>query len=228
MSTLGRVVLGGCFLVAAALGPSPARAESAVQSNLDLMKTLSTRVVEELVSGFPSDAVPRELRLVPLGRDERYDFLGNVLAGSLTSMGYRAYASAASPADSAGSASLSGAAAGRAGLNIEYQLVDFTLRYPKVYRSFLIGGKNVKRSAGVRVLARLVDPADGLVVWTGEAAKSYDDHFSYGIIEDVEAGVYQFTKPPRDSRKWGKVVEPVVVSGIIVGLIYLFFSNQGD
>ena len=45
----------------------------------------------------------------------------------------------------------------------------------------------------------------------------------------VEAGLYSFTKPERETKKWGRIVEPVVVSGIIVGLIYLFFSNQsGD
>jgi len=79
-----------------------------------------------------------------------------------------------------------------------------------------------------RLLAKLVEPANGHVVWMAEASKSYDDQFSHDDIDEVEAGLYAFTKPPRESRNWGRIVEPVVVSGIIVGLIYLFFSNQGD
>lgn len=229
MSTLGRVILVCCLSGALMLARATARSEAPVRSNLDVMSGLAAEVTEELVSSFPSGSTPRELRLAPVARDERYDFIGNIFTKSLASMGYRAYAPvSANPTDTTKSISSSAAPSGLRGLNMEYQVIDFTLRYPEVYRSFLIGGKRVKRSADVRVLAKLVDPTDGLVVWMGEAERSYDDVFSYGAIHDVEAGVYQFTKPPRESRKWGRVIEPVVVSGIIVGLIYLFFSNQGD
>lgn len=225
MSTLGRVILASCTVFAAFLGASGAWSQTPVKTNLDVMTDLTTQVVDELVAGFPGGSTPREVRLAPAGRDERYDFIGSVLLRSLTAKGYRAFAAAPmSPADSTGAAPL----VGGAGLKLEYRVVDFTLRYPKIYRSHLIGGKKVKRSGGVRVLATLMDSADGLVVWTGEAGDAYDDVFPYGSLEQVETSVYQFAKPPRESRKWGRVVEPVVVSGIIVGLIYLFFSNQGD
>jgi hypothetical protein len=72
----------------------------------------------------------------------------------------------------------------------------------------------------------LVDPTDQSVVWIGEAERSHKDKFSYGDLEEIEAGSFMFTKPEQKSTSWGKVVEPVVVSGIIIGLIYLFFSNQ--
>ena len=32
--------------------------------------------------------------------------------------------------------------------------------------------------------------------------------------------------PVRDEVKWGRFIEPVIVTGIVVGLVYLFFSNQ--
>jgi hypothetical protein len=193
------------------------------------MADLVGRAVNQLISDFPEGKTPAALRMSPVGRDERYEFIGNILVKSLTSAGYRAYtALPLNPSDSTSAAPPAGVAAEREGLRLEYQVIDFTLRYPEIYRSYVIGGKKVKRSAGVRVQARLIDPADGLVVWTGEAADAYEDVFPYGAIDGVEAGLYQFTKPPRDSRKWGRIVEPVVVSGIIVGLIYLFFSNQGD
>ena len=84
----------------------------------------------------------------------------------------------------------------------------------------------MKRKADVGLHIKLVDPVDHSVIWLGDAAKDYEDQFSYGQIADVEAGTLAFTKPDKTSTKWGKIVEPVVVSGIIVGLIYLFFSNQ--
>jgi hypothetical protein len=229
MLTFGRVATVFCLLVPLTLSASSARADDPVKSNFEIMRTLVTEVSEELVSSFPSETPTRELLLTPVARDERYEFIANIMTKSLTTRGYRAYEPAPpNPADSTGSPAVPPAAMGESGLRLEFQVIDFSLRYPKIYRSFLIGGKKVKRSADVRVLVKLVDAADGLVVWMGESSRSYDDGFSYGAIEEVEAGLYQFTKPPRESRKWGRIIEPVVVSGIIVGLIYLFFSNQSD
>jgi hypothetical protein len=226
----GRVTVSFYLLVSFAFTAiASARADGPVATNFDLMRDMATKVSEELVSGFPSGTANSQLRLAPVGRDEQYEFVGNMLTKSLTAKGYRAYATpSVNPTDSTGSASALSARGGGSALRLEFQLIDFSLRYTKIYRSFLIGGKKVKRHADVRILAKLVDPADGLVVWLGEASRSYDDHFSYGNIDEIETGLYEFTKPPRESRHWGKIVEPVVVSGIIVGLIYLFFSNQGD
>jgi hypothetical protein len=191
------------------------------------LKALTTEVGKELISGFPADAAQHEIRLSPSGADERYGFIANVLTSVLTRNGYRAYLpTSATLGDSLGTGSNLSLKEGE--YRLEYQAIEFDLRYPKVYRSYLIGGKKVKRSAEVRLLVRLVDPTDGLVVWVGEASRDRDDQFSYGQLEEVEAGLYTFLKPPRSSRKWGKIVEPIAVSAIVVGLIYLFFTNQSD
>jgi hypothetical protein len=228
MSSVGRVMFLFCCIGGFVLIASTARTAT-VKTNLEVMREVTTEVLEELVSEFPGGDIARELRLAPMGHDERHDFIGDILAQTLTEKGYRAYLPMAwSPADTSQSSVSNESGRGWEGLKVEYKVIDFTLRYPTIYRAHLIGGKKVKRTADVNVSARLVDPADGLVVWTGEASKSYEDTFSYGEIEEAEAGSYEFTKPPRESRQWGKIIEPVVVSGIIVGLIYLFFSNQGD
>ncbi len=48
------------------------------------------------------------------------------------------------------------------------------------------------------------------------------------MLFQVENDLFTFTKPEKKATNWSKIVEPVVVSGIIVGLIYLFFSNQSS
>jgi hypothetical protein len=211
----------------------PARGADRVKSNFDVMDKLASEVCAELVSQIPADLPERDIRMAAFGSDGRYELIANAFARSLSGAGYRAYMPV--PAPRPDSSSASGAAAdtasateGGAGLRLEFEAIEFTLRYPEIYRSHLVGGKVVKRAAEVRVLAKLVEPRDGLVVWMSEAASSYADQFSYGELEEVEASLYDFTKPPRESKNWGKIVEPVVVTGIIVGLIYLFFSNQGD
>ena len=221
-----------CLLACFLTGPCSAKADDPVKTNFEVMRSLTAQVADELVSSLPPDSTIREVWLVPSSRDERYDFIGNLLMESLSAKGYRAHIpvppAPAGPPDSTGSPAASTVVAAPSGMRLEFEATDFTLRYAKISRSHVFGGKEVKRSAGLRVQAKLVNPRDGLVVWMGEASRSYDDRFPYGMIAEVEEGLYMFTKPPRQSRNWGKIVEPVVVTGIIVGLIYLFFSNQSD
>jgi hypothetical protein len=230
MLPLRRITLVLCLLVLSTAGISSlAGAAEPATTNFDVLKKMTTEISEELITGFPSDVAGRDLILAPAARDERYEFLTSVFTQELTARGYRAHDPVVkNPADTTNAGSSSLRPAGQSDLNIEFQITDFDLRYTKIYRKYLIGGKKVNRSADVRVTVRLVDPTDGYIVWVGEAFRSIDDSFSYGEIDEVEAGLYSFTKPERDSRKWGRVVEPVVVSGIIVGLIYLFFSNQSS
>jgi TolB-like protein len=228
MLTLGRFTLALCVAALPAFVAAIPAANAQVKSNLDVARTMTLEVSEELVSGFPDSIARRDVHIAPFGSDERYEFIATMLTEALTAKGYRAHLPVrAAPTDSAARAAAP-APSNQTGLRLDFTAIDFSLAYPKIYRSFLIGGRTVKRKADVRVFARLIDPADGLVIWTGEAARSYEDRFPHGELATVEAGLYQFTKPPRESRNWGRIVEPVVVGGIIVGLIYLFFSNQGD
>lgn len=219
-----------CLLVSLTVGTwGLARADEPTKTNFETIKTMTIEISDELIAGFPAEVAGRDIVLAPAARDERYELLTNVFTQSLTGKGFRAFEQVAkNPADTTGATTSAARAAGASDLNIEFEIIDFDLRYTKIYRSYLIGGKKVKRSADVRVNVRLVDPSDGLIVWVGEATRSIDDVFKYGDIDEVEAGLYSFTKPSRDTKKWGRIVEPVVVTGIIVGLIYLFFSNQTD
>lgn len=204
--------------MAAAAGP--VAADEPTVSNVDLMNKLTSESVDEILTRVPDNFHSRDVVLVPYALDERYEFIDNVFTRILTAKGFRVRAGVAGNAASK--------ARTDSGFVLEYQATDFNLAYPKIYRSYLIGGRRVQRSADVRLIAKVVDPADDSVVWMGEAGRSSRDQFSYGELPTVEAGVFAFTKPPRKTTNWGKIAEPVVVSGIIVGLIYLFFSNQTD
>jgi hypothetical protein len=113
-------------------------------------------------------------------------------------------------------------------LVLQFQNVVFEIAYPGMYRSHMIGGKKIKREAAVRVFASLSDRESGEVLWTGEAGRSENDEFDKGDVVAVETGTYSFLRPTLPSGGFGKYAEPVFVTGIVVGLIYLFFSNQSD
>jgi len=209
------------LVLLAALTAAPVLADDdPVVSNLELMTRLTSEAARELIASVPDNINMGNVILVSDGTGEEYAFVENVIAKVLTSDGHRVYEAGTRPATSPGDSLRDPT------LQFEYQAVNFDLIYTKIYRPFLIGGKKVKRSGDVRLLVKLIDPADRSVVWIGEATKSANDKFSYSRLAEVEASTYAFTKPEQTSSSWGKIVEPVVVSGIIIGLIYLFFSNQ--
>lgn len=213
-----RSILLSCLALACLAFAKPALAGDPAISNIDLMKKLTGDTVDEILAQVPRGFESHDVVLVPYAVDEQYEFIDNVFTRILTSRGFRVYDGAGAKANDKARAA--------GGFRLEYQAMDFNLAYPKIYRSYLIGGRRVKRTADVRLVARVVDPGDDSVVWVGEAGRSHKDQFSYGELPAVEAGVFAFTKPPRKTTNWAKIAEPVVVSGIIVGLIYLFFSNQ--
>jgi hypothetical protein len=190
--------------------------------NIGVMRQITADTMGELLGQMSPFIQGRPVYLAPYANDERYEFLNLEISKLLSANGYRAIANPTGMVDT------SGVSGEGTGLRLEYQALDFSIRYPKIYRSYLIGGKQVKRSARISLSMKLVDPYDQSVVWVGEAAQGYEDQFAHKHLPQVEAGLFEFTKPEQESRKWGKVVEPVVVSGIVVGLIYLFFSNQDN
>jgi len=208
--------------VAFVVGGIPsAHADEPARTNLEVMTDLSRATVGQLYAGFASKLAGRSVRLKPYATNEEYQFVTNVFTRVLAQQGVTVYppvaAGPGAAADSAG-----------AGWVLEYQVMSFTLSYPKIYRAHLIGGKRVKRRADVHILGTLSGGAGGAVAWVGDASQEASDQFSFDELGRVEEGTFQFTRPGVPSSGWGKYVEPVVVTGIIVGLVYLFFSNQSD
>jgi hypothetical protein len=207
----------------------PALGAEAVKSNLDVLTELAAGVANELIAGFQSSlGTQAGVRLIPRGEGETYEFLMNVFTAELTSRGIKTYSSAPKGAGNAKDLADEFEPATERTMELNIQALEFSLTYPKIFRSYLIGGRNVKRRAEITVFAELLDTADRSVAWVGEASKVHDDQFSYGDRAQVEESLFTFTKPEVKPASWGRIVEPVVVSGIIVGLVYLFFSNQSD
>jgi hypothetical protein len=211
-----------------------------VPSNLELLSQMTTAIAEELYGKFGAQTNARAVRLKPFGSGDEYVFVGNVFMDVLTRHQVKTIAAAqpgAAAVPALGSGPTTAAAADSAGVTsngpagdlvLTYQNVAFAVAYPDVYRSHLVGGKRVKRRADIRVHATLTDAASGEVLWVGEAARESADEFDFDDAARVEQGVYQFARPVLPGGGWGKYAEPVFVTGIIVGLIYLFFSNQSD
>jgi hypothetical protein len=193
-----------------------AHAGDPVPSNLDLMTELGARVIGDIVGQIESKVGKERLQVRPSGNSEEYQLIADIFTRLLEEKGVEAvHHTAQSSADTLQP------------FVLDYKVPIFRLTYPKVYRSYLIGGKKVKREANVRVSATLLSDT-GDVLWIGESSADNSDSFPHGDLGRVQEGSYTFVKPEEPSSGWGKIVEPVFVSAIIVGMIYLFFSNQSD
>lgn len=230
-------------------------ADTPPTSNIDLLAIMTHEIVEELYTKFGPELGGRGVTLRPFASGDDYTFVGNVFANVLTSRGVKTIvpppttralpagtnpntidpktgATIATPptatADSLAVAPGTPLVGAASDVVLTYQNVAFGVAYPDVYRSHLIGGKRVKRRADVRVHATATDGRTGEVLWVGEATRERNDEFDMDDAASVEQGVYPFARPVLPGGGWGRYAEPVFVTGIIVGLIYLFFSNQSD
>jgi hypothetical protein len=212
----GAALLLAVFVAALLISTaSQVRADEPPPTNLDLMTRLGSEVAEEIIGKIQGDVRGVRLQIVPNGNGEEYQLLEDIFAEMLEGKGIEAVQVRI------------GQAPGDSLFAFDYKVPVFRLSYPKVFRAHLIGGKKVKRDANLRVKAKLLS-GQGDVLWIGESSAEYSDQFSHGDLDRVQEGAYAFVKPEMPGSGWGNVVEPVFVSAIIVGMIYLFFSNQSD
>ncbi len=189
-----------------------------IPSNFDLVEKVSEQAAGQIVSYLADYDPGSAVRLVKSKGASEADFLlEKAFLEKLREQGYRVcIASSQTPcADSSA-------------LSISYQIVRLSIRYPKISRRFLIGSKKVSREARADVIAQLTDLSTGDLIWVREGNAQYEDVIPYSMLSVVEEKQYEFTRPPREEFKVSRIVEPVVVAGIVVGLVFLFFSNQNN
>ena len=107
-------------------------------------------------------------------------------------------------------------------VNVDEARVD----YPRLFRSGLFGGLHVERRAIASLSGELRRPGTRSVYWVGAADTSLADHVMRSEVALLEDANHPETKGTVPSQSWQKVIEPVLVVGLVVGLISLFYTNR--
>lgn len=107
-------------------------------------------------------------------------------------------------------------------VNVDEARVD----YPRLFRSGLFGGLHVERRAIASLSAELRRPGTRSVYWVGAADTSLADHVMRSEVALLEDASHPETHGTVPNQSWQKVVEPVLVVGLVVGLISLFYTNR--
>jgi hypothetical protein len=215
-----------CFIcLIAVLGIDPLcaasdRSPQGIPTNFQIMERISTGTVQEIISGIGTIRREDVVLLSKTKSAGSVDFvLENAFVREMRTAGIRLAIEAPAKNETV-------VASGN--YRLSYQIVRLSISYPRISRAWWLGSKHVARAAQADVFVQFIDLATGDIVWVKEIHKEYNDTIDYSKLKLVEEAQYDFTRPSRSEFKMTRLLEPLVVGGIVVGLVYLFFSNQSS
>ena len=109
----------------------------------------------------------------------------------------------------------------RLGLRVESRSVIFVKRLGK----FPFGTKGYERLVSLQAQARLVDAASGNVLWAKTSARRASDVLSARDLDAAASGTGMFRPAVPRGTAFG-FLEPLIVTGVVAGLVILFYSNR--
>jgi len=114
-----------------------------------------------------------------------------------------------------------------AGTVLEFHVLEFGVNYPQVKRHLgLFGIAAVTRLGGVYVEAKRIEGSDGRIIDATTGQSHSQDRLAGHARTLAEGANYPFAKPVVPPANVGRLVEPILVIGIVASLVYLFYQNQ--
>ncbi len=103
--------------------------------------------------------------------------------------------------------------------------MELGVTYSHARRSWFLGGKHIPRLASCQVSATLVDP-QGNIILTAREGAVLNDRVSEGSIVRLESSTERWVNGEISGRETGNILEPLVVTGVVTALVYLFYSSR--
>lgn len=107
---------------------------------------------------------------------------------------------------------------------LQLQVDGSGVSYVRRLGKFPVGTKGYERLSAMRAAATLLDPTTGEVFWTRAASRSLTDIVPKGDLAYAASGSGKLNPPvPKGGTRW---LEPLIVVGVVAGLVVLFYSNR--
>jgi len=110
-------------------------------------------------------------------------------------------------------------------VRLNLQVDGAGVTYVKRLGKFPFGTKGYERLAAMRATATLIDPIGGEVFWTRSSTHSATDVVSKGDVAYAASGSGRLN-PPVPKGGGTHWLEPLIVVGVVAGLVVLFYSNR--
>ncbi len=109
---------------------------------------------------------------------------------------------------------------------LSFRILELRLSYPAQRRSGFLGPRQIKREAEVDFILRLQGPGERSVLWNQRIKGKISDWVPRARLQPSTETSYPFLNPPLPTGGWARYGEPVVVTGLVAGLVYLLYSNR--
>jgi len=213
-------IVVGLHLVASAAG---ARAgHTPPKTHAMALDSVAATVADDLLRGAP---IPtgRPVVLRSSAPGDCLDLLTNQLVDRLRAQSVTVRLVAVTLEDSS-AAMPAGADGDGHPLHLDLQVEGSGVSYLRRIGSFPFGTKGYERLAAMRANATLLDPANGEVLWTRSSTGSATDLVPKGDVVYAASGSGRLNPlVPRGGTRW---LEPMIVVGVVTGLVVLFYSNR--
>ncbi len=103
--------------------------------------------------------------------------------------------------------------------------MELGVRYAQTRRSWVLGGRQVPRIASCEIAAALVDP-DGNVILTTREGAVVESTVSPSEVVVLESSTEKWVNGELSDEESGNILEPLVVTGVVTALVYLFYSSR--
>ncbi len=103
--------------------------------------------------------------------------------------------------------------------------MELGVTYAQTRRSWLLGGKQVPRLASCEMAATLVD-SNGNVVLTVRQGSVIENAVPISDVVIIESSTEKWINGELSEEESGNILEPLVVTGVVTALVYLFYSSR--
>jgi hypothetical protein len=106
--------------------------------------------------------------------------------------------------------------------------MELVVEYGDVSRPWVIGAKRVERIAKCELSSNLLD-IDGSVMMTLRTSGVEEDVISWSDAEILNgSSEWDWLSGELPENRSGGIMEPIVVSGVVASLVYLFYSSRAE
>jgi hypothetical protein len=220
----GIVVLGA---VAACLAAPVARAEDTLPpTHAALVDSLAARAAGELLNGetIPAGRTVAVEQPVP---GDTTGLFGQQLIQTLHHRGVpvRVVSAPGSWVATGKPDPMVASSADSTDLRLAVQVQSEGVAYVRAIRGLLGRPKAYERFAYLHASATLLDGPSGAVLWSHTASAESRDRVPRGDLEYVAAGAGRLNPVPPGGQGF-RLLEPLIVIGVVAGLVVLFYSNR--
>lgn len=110
------------------------------------------------------------------------------------------------------------------GITMRVKIIDINIGYSSKKRKYFIGKQVVKRISKLTLLFSISNP-DGNIIATSKLISEINDELPLDTALLYQNSNYKFSNP-KLPESHSSILEPIVVTGIVGTLIYIFYANK--